>query len=71
VEDEFQFSSTIFSRHKQSREILFFGFPLFGGWLPFLGFRTEDIEGLICRAFIAEWFMYSFGYVTHIDGDKV
>jgi hypothetical protein len=66
VEDDFQFSSTIFSRHKQSREILFFGFPLFGGWLPFLGFRTEAIEDIVYRAFIAEWFMRSFGYVTYI-----
>jgi hypothetical protein len=69
VEDEFEFNNVMFSRHKLSREILFFGFPLFGGWLPFIGFRTEAIEDdLICRAFVAEWFMYSVGIITHIEG---
>jgi hypothetical protein len=68
VEDnEFEFNNAMFSRHKLSREILFFGFPLFGGWLPFIGFRTEAIEDIVYRVFIAEWFMYSFGYVTHIE----
>tara|TARA_R110000803_G_scaffold166821_1_gene230151 strand:+ start:370 stop:579 length:210 start_codon:yes stop_codon:yes gene_type:complete len=66
-DDEFDFNNVMLSRHKLSGEILFFGFPLFGGWLPFIGFRTEAIEDIVYRAFIAEWFMYSVGYVTHIE----
>jgi len=67
MEDEFNFNSTPFSKHSRTNELLFFGMPLFGGWLPFIGFRTEDVEDIRYRAFIAEWCMYSVGYVTHIE----
>jgi hypothetical protein len=70
MEDNFHFNSKVISRHKTSNELLFFGYPLFGGWLPFIGFRIERVEETIYRAFLAEWFMYSVGYVTHIEEDN-
>lgn len=54
-------------------EIFIFGFPLFGTWLPFIGFDTivkEDFEGNELeeyKVFVIEWFGYA---IILYNGDK-
>ena len=54
---------------KVCREILFFGYPLFGAWLPYIGFVTffnERDEPM--RTFIFEWFLR--GWIIHRSSEK-
>jgi len=54
---------------KVCREILFFGYPLFGAWLPYIGFVTffnERDEPI--RTFIFEWFLR--GWIIHRSSEK-
>jgi len=49
--------------------ILLFGYPLFGGWLPYIGFKTfynERDEAM--RTFMVEWFLR--GFIFHSNKDK-
>lgn len=50
----------MFSRDEEG-SILLFNYPLFGGWLPFIGFITfypdDDLEyDEPLKAFMIEWF---------------
>lgn len=49
--------------------ILLFGYPLFGGWLPYLGFVTfvNDREEEM-RTFMMEWFLR--GIILHSNKDE-
>ena len=44
-------------RFDDGGELIFFGFPLFGGWLPFIGFVTFPNKGEDVKAFTMEWFL--------------
>lgn len=45
--------------------LLMFGYPLFGGWLPYLGFQTMyDEEGNEVQIFLAEWFLRGIAVVS-------
>jgi len=48
----------MFSRDEEG-SILLFGYPLFGGWLPFVGFITfyNDNDDEI-KCFLIEWFCH-------------
>tara|TARA_R100001377_G_C3158269_1_gene98809 strand:+ start:571 stop:843 length:273 start_codon:yes stop_codon:yes gene_type:complete len=48
--------------------ILFFGFPLFGCWLPFVGFITfYNSQGEEYRCFMLEWVLK--GVILHREQD--
>lgn len=45
--------------------ILLFGFPLFGGWLPYLGFKTlENEDGDELQIFLVEWLLRGIAFVS-------
>ena len=51
------------TRCEVSNELLLFNYPLFGGWLPFIGFRNmivdlDEDEFDVVRTFSLEWFLY-------------
>ena len=76
----FNFEKTPF-RKDGGGEILFFGYPLFGGWLPFIGIRTIRVENDgeaitfidedgttydYCRTLSFEWFLCSYNILLTI-----
>jgi len=49
--------------------ILLFGYPLFGGWLPYMGFVTfENKREEHMRTFMIEWFLR--GIILHSNKDE-
>ena len=49
--------------------ILLFGYPLFGGWLPYMGFVTfENEREEHMRTFMMEWFLR--GIILHSNKDE-
>jgi hypothetical protein len=49
--------------------ILLFGYPLFGGWLPYMGFVTfENEREEHMRTFMIEWFLR--GIILHSNKDE-
>tara|TARA_R110002072_G_scaffold243787_1_gene403008 strand:- start:570 stop:809 length:240 start_codon:yes stop_codon:yes gene_type:complete len=49
--------------------ILLFGYPLFGGWLPYIGFVTfENERGEHMRSFMVEWFLH--GIILHMNKEE-
>lgn len=55
---KFRFELTPFRINEGDGCIIMFGFPLFGGWLPFLGFVTFEHNGNEFKSFLAEWFLH-------------
>lgn len=59
--EKFEWELVLIRRH-ESGCIVVFGFPLLGGWIPFIGFtkfynnETDQIED----CFLLEWFCHGF-----------
>lgn len=54
----------IFSRDIDG-ELLLFNYPLLGGWLPFIGLRTNIYEDWVFRSFTIEWFLVGFSIILN------
>lgn len=69
-EDEnYKFTLMPLKLDKIDGAILLFGYPLFGGWLPYIGFVTfENERGEHMRTFIIEWFLR--GIILHSNKDE-
>ena len=55
---KFQLESTPFRINEGDGCILMFGYPLFGGWLLFVGFVTFEHEDREFKSFLVEWLLY-------------
>jgi len=67
--EDYRFSSTPFRIDDFDGSIIFFGYPLFGGWLPYIGFVTfinEREESM--KTFMIEWFLR--GIILHRTKDE-
>jgi len=52
--------------------LLVLGYPLFGGWLPYIGFITfyiDEDENDILRCFMIEWFCRSLIFTRSKEQD--
>lgn len=69
-EDEnYKFTLMPLKLDKIDGAILLFGYPLFGGWLPYMGFVTfENKREEHMRTFIIEWFLR--GIILHSNKDE-
>lgn len=56
MSDKFKFELIPLRMHS-SGCILFFGYPLFGGWIPFIGFTTiwDSVYEEEVKVFLIEW----------------
>ena len=66
----YKFKLTPFKLCPVDRIIIFFGYPLLGGWLPYIGFKTfynERDEPM--RTFMMEWFLRSMLFHSNKDED--
>ena len=66
---KFQFELTPFRINEGDGCILMLGYPLFGGWLPYIGFITfinEREESM--KTFMMEWFLR--GIILHRTKDE-
>jgi hypothetical protein len=54
---KFQFELTPFRINEGDSCILMLGYPLFGGWLPFVGFVTFQHEDNEFKSFLIEWLL--------------
>ena len=55
---KFKFELTPFRINEGDGCILMFGYPLFGGWLPFVGFVTFEHKDKEFKSFLVEWLLY-------------
>lgn len=55
---KFAFELTPFRINEGDGTLLMFGYPLFGGWLPFIGFVTFEHSDKPFKAFLIEWLLY-------------
>jgi hypothetical protein len=55
---KFQFELTPFRIHEGDGCILMFGYPLFGGWIPFIGFVTFEHNDNEFKSFLIEWLLH-------------
>lgn len=55
---KFQFELTPFRINEGDGCILMFGYPLFGGWIPFIGFVTFEHNDNEFKSFLIEWLLH-------------
>lgn len=67
---EYKLNTKILSKDRYTRELLMFGYPVIGGWVPFLGFRTEYDSGYAFKILLAEWCLFSIGLVLSAEEVK-
>ena len=70
IGDSYRFELTPFRICPIDNAIIFFGYPLFGGWIPFIGwvtFYNKNDEPL--QVFMIEWLLKGLAFVSKKDED--
>jgi len=58
----------MFKKHPVTGEWLFMDYPIWGGWLPFIGFRKVYVDDGVAgegiyNSFGIEWLLYGFHFL--------
>ncbi len=69
-QDRYRFRLPPLSLCRVDGSILFFGIPLFGGWLPFIGFVTyyDEYDNPV-KLFLMEWFLRGLAFHKGEEND--
>ena len=71
IGDSYRFELTPFRLCPIDGVIIFFGYPLFGGWFPFIGwitFYNEDDEPM--QVFMIEWLLRGLAFIKQKDEEN-